>query len=480
VQGKRYRDAANEYRDILSAAPTPEQRDAVQVLIAIADYRSGNAKSARPALESLQVTGDANSQRLYFLADIARNEGDETRFNDLLTQMRQSGPTSGWLEQALLSAGNMYLLKKDYDRAIDYYRELDQRFPTGRLGHYAHWKAAWLNLRQGRADEARKAFEEQISKYSDSAEIPAALYWRGRLAEDEHNQPLARAYYKKITDRFTNYYYADRARDRLQLMGPGSVASDPLLDHVPALNASVKEFGEVPSDDLRVQKAHLLENCAMFDYAVKELQKSKSSGADWIPVEVARLYQESGGFHLALNYMKRAVPTYFSLDYSALPRNYWETLFPRPFWTDLKHYSSANDLDPYLVASLIRQESEFNPGAISHANALGLMQVLPGTGKKLAKEVRLRSFRPEQLLLPNTNIQLGTRYFKELLDHFNGTPEYALAAYNAGSDRVDTWLAEGKFRDPQEFVESIPFTETREYVQAILRNATVYKKLYPN
>jgi soluble lytic murein transglycosylase len=84
------------------------------------------------------------------------------------------------------------------------------------------------------------------------------------------------------------------------------------------------------------------------------------------------------------------------------------------------------------------------------------------------------------LLVPNTNIQLGTRYFKDLLDHFNGQPEYALAAYNAGSDRVENWLAEGRFRDPQEFVESIPFTETREYVQAIMRNASVYKKLYQN
>jgi soluble lytic murein transglycosylase len=264
----------------------------------------------------------------------------------------------------------------------------------------------------------------------------------------------------------------------MKLMGPGTVASEPLLDHVPGLSTPNSDFGEVPKDDLRVQKARLLENCGMFDYAVKEVQRA-AGGADWATAEIARLYQESGGYHRALNYMKRAVPSYFSLDYSALPRNYWETLFPRPYWTDLKRYSTANDLDPYLVASLIRQESEFNPAAVSRANALGLMQVLPVTGRKLAKEARIKSFRPEQLLMPNTNLQLGTKYFKELLDHFNGTPEYALAAYNAGSNRVEDWLADGKFRDAPEFVESIPFTETREYVQAIMRNASVYRKLYP-
>lgn len=480
AQGKRFRDAAREYNDLLSAAPTPEQRDSVQVAMAIAEYRGGDNRSARKALEALNVSGEANAQRLYFLADIARDENDEGRFLDLLSQMRQSAPSSGWFEQALLSAGNMYLLKKDYDHAIDFYRELDKRFPTGRLGHYAHWKASWLSLRQGRTEDAKQGFEEQISKYPDSAEIPAALYWRGRLAEDAHNTAEARAYYRKIVDRFPNYYYADRSRERLADLGTGTVAQESLLDHIPPVTLPKAQFEDAPQDDLRAQKAHLLENCGMFEYAIKELQKAApKDGPDWTAAEIARLYQESGGYHRALNYMKRTVPAYFSLDYNALPRFYWETLFPRPFWTDLKRYSSANDLDPYLVASLIRQESEFNPGAISHANALGLMQVLPGTGKKLAKEVKLKRFRPEQLLVPTTNIQLGTRYFKELLDQFDGHPEYALAAYNAGSDRVQTWLSDGNFRDPQEFVESIPFTETREYVQAIMRNASVYRKLYP-
>ncbi len=478
AQGRRYGDAAREYHDILAAAQAPEQNDAIQVAMAIAEYRNGNARDAKQVLENLQVTGEANAQRLYFLADIARTSGDEDRFNALLTQMREVGPTSGWLEQALLSAGNMYLLKKDYDKAIDFYRELDQRFPTGKLGHYAHWKASWLSLRQGRIEDARQGFEQQIAKYPDSVEVPPALYWRARIAEDQKDVPLARAYYAKLVDRYTNYYYADRSRDRLKLIGTGPVAKDALLDHVPAVNAPKAEFKELSADDLRVQKAHLLENCAMFDYAIKELQRASTSDGGDAAGEIARLYQESGGYHRALNYMKRTVPTYFSLSYTALPRNYWETLFPRPYWADLKRFSVANDLDPYLVASLIRQESEFNPGAISHANALGLMQVMPGTGKKLAKEFRIKRFKSEQLLIPGTNLQLGTRYFKELLDHFNGTQEYALAAYNAGSDRVENWIAEGKFRDPQEFVESIPFTETREYVQAIMRNATVYKKLY--
>ena len=131
------------------------------------------------------------------------------------------------------------------------------------------------------------------------------------------------------------------------------------------------------------------------------------------------------------------------------------------------------------MASLIRQESEFNPGAVSHANAYGLMQLLPQVGKGEAKAAHIRHFSIASLLEPTVNIQLGTHYFREMVTQYNGQVEYALAAYNAGSNRVDDWLRSGHYRDVPEFVESIPFTETREYVQAIVRNAKVYQRLYP-
>ena len=291
--------------------------------------------------------------------------------------------------------------------------------------------------------------------------------------------PRAAAYYQKLTDRFRNYYYADRARDRMEGIGTVQAISDPLLDRVPPVTVVARQLITAPTDDLRFQKARLLENAAMYDFAVRELQQASSNGGDaWAANEIGRLYQDSGGYQRAIEYIKRTVPAYWSMDYATLPRPYWEYLFPRPYWTDLRKFSLLNGLDPFLVASLIRQESEFNAGAVSHANAVGLMQLLPGTGKTVARELRIRGYRSTQLLVPTTNLQLGTRYFKDLVDRYNGRFEYALAAYNAGTDRVDSWLADGKYRDTQEFVESIPFTETREYVQAILRNVSLYRRIY--
>jgi len=480
-KGKHYGEAAEDYRELAAEAEAANKAE-VQLLLANSLEKSGHSHDARQVLHSMGAqTGDAEAERLYLLSETARSTNDENAVLETLNQLRQFGPSSPWLEQALFSAGNMYLLKRDYDRAIDHFRELQQRFSNGSKAPYAHWKAAWLSFRQGRIEDARKDFEDQIALYPDSAEVPAALYWRGRLAEEESNPGMARAFYEKLGSRFRNYYYAELGRERLS--GLKGVAQDvhyAILDRVPPLDSMPKvEASEPPDDDLRVARARLLSNGALADMAVRELQAAANEeGASWAPPEMAKAYQDIGRYDRGIEVMKRMTPNYFAIDITDLPRPYWEALFPKAYWNDLRKYSMANGLDPYLVASLIRQESEFNAAAVSRANAVGLMQLLPKTGRTVARQVNLKGYRPPKLYDPAVNLQLGTRYFKDMVDQYNGQFEYALAAYNAGSDRVSDWLGEGHYRDAPEFVESIPFTETREYVQAILRNASVYRRLY--
>jgi len=480
AKGKRFADAANEYRDLQDQV-NPSDRPAIQLAMAVNLRRSGQSKEAKRILESLSSPSpEVNAERLFNLGEIARGSDDDSKFLDYLNQLRQASPSSPWLEQALLSAGNIYLLRKDYDHAIDSFRELQQRFPNGARASYAHWKATWLSLRQGRTQEAKNGFEQQIGLYPESGEIPAALYWRGRLAEEDGDLPTAQAYYLKISERFRNFYYGELARQQLlKIKGDSAPPHLALLDHVPPLTSSGKVTEDpVPSENLRVQKAELLENGALLDFAAKELKAAAvDEKGNWLAPEIARMYQEAGRYDVAVETLKRAVPNYFAIDLQSLPRAYWEGLFPKPYWTDLKRFSSDNALDPYLVASLIRQESEFNPNAVSNKDAVGLMQLLPKVGKGMAKQEKLKHFSAQQLFTPTVNLQLGTRYFRSMVDKF-GAFEYALAAYNAGSDRVQDWMGQGKYRDVPEFVESIPFTETREYVQAIVRNANVYKQLY--
>lgn len=484
AKGKRFGDAADEYRALLGVVG-PEDRADIELALATALRRSGQNKDARKILDGLPTSPpDLNAQRLFNLGELDRSANDDQAFVSRLAELRQAAPTSTWLQQTLLAAGNYYLLKPDYDKAIDAYRELQQRFPNAGRASYAHWKVAWLSLRQGRNAEAKAGFEQQIALYPTSAEVPAALYWRARLAEEDNDSAMARAYYQKVSERFRNFYYGELARRRLQaIKGTEGAADDPpryvLLDRVPGIEAGANiTASDPPTDNLRYQKAQLLDNGGLVDFAVREMQAAgREDKGNWVAPETARLYQGAGRYDGAIQVFKRAVPNYFAVDLPTLPRAYWEALFPRAYWPDLKRFSTENALDPYLVASLIRQESEFNPGAVSRANAVGLMQLLPKVGSGVAKQQKLRHFATSQLFTPEVNLRLGTRYFREMVDKF-GSFEYALAAYNAGSNRVDDWLGQGKYRDPQEFVESIPFTETREYVQAILRNANVYRQLY--
>jgi soluble lytic murein transglycosylase len=479
-KARRYPAAADEYQYVVDLAP-PGRQSAGLIQLANSYIKDGNTRKAKEALGRIPDDGsDASAEKWYQQAEIARTANDDGALQNILEHMRSSTPKSPWLEAALMSAGNMYLLRKDYDRAIDYYREIHQRFPEGTKAAYAHWKCAWLTYRQNRKDEARKYFEEQVEFYPGTNEVPNAMYWRGRMAEDDRDYGVARAYYQKLSGRYRNYYYAVLARRRLTTLPAAPAVTVAALQRVSSAAAldPTSQITSPPEDDLHYNRAKLLENAGMTDLAVHELQAGSSTGPSWDMLEIAKIYTSGGEYFRALQALKRAISGYFSMDVGELPSPYWQGLFPRPYWDALRNYSEENGLDPYLVASLIRQESEFNPSAISRANAYGLMQLLPRTGKGEAKKTGLSHYSTDSLLNPDVNIELGTHYFRAMVDHFGGQVEYALAAYNAGADRVEDWRAAGNYRDVEEFVESIPFTETRDYVQAIVRNAEVYKKVY--
>jgi soluble lytic murein transglycosylase len=481
LKAKRYQQAAGELSPLIERAPTAKLTD-LQLDFATALYRSRRREDSRRLFESVSEnpssTTEQKAQALYFLAEIARDQDDRARHTELINQLRTVAPDNSWFQEALLSAGNMYMLRREYDTASRFYAEIYQRQQNSRFSPYAHWKTAWLAYRLGKKQDAERLFEEQLLLYPASNEASAALYWRGRLAEERGEVAIARAYYQKLSENYRYFYYATLGRERLGKIGLTEIADPPLLNKLPAPALPARSW-DAPPDNVRAQKAQLLANAAFYDFAVREMLASATGSPAWLAKSVAAIYQEQGSYFHALETMKHAIPGYFSAEIDQLPRPVWETLFPRPYWDDLKRDCLQNQLDPYLVASLIRQESEFNPAAISPKNAMGLMQLLPHVGKNLARELKIRHFSQDQLLSSATNLELGTRYFKHMVDHYDGKIAYALAAYNAGEDRVEDWRKSGDFKDMDEFVESIPFTETREYVQAILRNAALYRLLYP-
>jgi soluble lytic murein transglycosylase len=197
-----------------------------------------------------------------------------------------------------------------------------------------------------------------------------------------------------------------------------------------------------------------------------------------LATELAALSSRRAGPDQAMRYIKRYAGGYLYLPMESAPVDFWKLAFPIPYRADLERYSKQNGLDPFLMAALIRQESEFNPTVVSRSNARGLTQIMPSTGRELSRRLKVTQYSTAKLFQPGLNLQLGTFYLKSIADSVGGRWEAALAAYNAGLSRARAWSSWGEFREPAEFIETVPFTETRDYIQTVLRNADMYRRLY--
>jgi len=473
----RYEDASEQYRALARRSSLDEvSRNAFAVAAAACDLKLKRLTKAEA--EALPDTKDENgARRQYLLMELARSRDDLGEQKRIVAEMESTFPQSTWLAEALFSSGNMYLLRHDYAPAVEYYSTLATRFPESKNAAAAHWRAGWLSYRQGLFADAARLFDEQIRLYPAAKETVSALYWRGRMYETQDKKPeKAAANYRAIVRAYQHYFYAQMARQRLAALGDAPAAeAEPQLDGFQA--APVPELVEsFPLESPHLAKARLLANAGLNDYIAQEIAADPNS-ASWSALAEAQIYASYGETFRALRSLKKALPYAASASIKSIPLAYWRILFPEPYWETIKAESAKNNLDPYLVASLIRQESEFNPSAISPANAYGLMQMLPSVGKAMAREEGISNFQTFQLLDPATNIRLGTRYLRQTLNRFGEVTEYATAAYNAGDERVVDWEAAGPYQGIDEFVESIPFTETREYVEAISRNIETYKAI---
>jgi soluble lytic murein transglycosylase len=471
-----YDEASEQFR-VLAREPSLDAATLASFAVSEAACQLKLKRLTVSEATALPDTPDENgARRLDLLMELARGRDDADAQKQIVSELESRFPHSPWLAGALFSSGNMYLLKRDYPTAIQYYGELATRFPGDKNAAAAHWRSGWLSYRLGLYQNAERLFDEQIRLYPAAVETVSALYWRGRLYETlDHNSALAAANYRTIVRAYQHFFYAQMARKRLPTLGGTQPASDPQLDRfqpVP-LPHLVDTF---PEDSPHLAKARLLANAGLNEYIAQEI-KADPDSTSWSALAEAQIYSSYGETYRAVRSLKRALPGSASASIESIPLVYWRILFPEPWWDTIQAESAKNNLDPYLVASLIRQESEFNPSVVSYANAWGLMQLLPSVGKAMAREEGMSHFQTFQLLDPETNIRLGTRYLRQMMDHFGGVQEYAMAAYNAGGNRVADWEAAGPYQGMDEFVESIPFTQTREYVEAILRNEETYRAI---
>ncbi|HKT10919.1 MAG TPA: transglycosylase SLT domain-containing protein [Terriglobia bacterium] len=442
--------------------------------------------AAETLVNAVAPTPELDAERLATLVDAYARIEDDTQVAQTLNKLRVQYFNSRWHAAALLRAANYFMYKGEFDIAPLYYRTLREAFPQTALASEASWRYAWVEYVTGKTDEARKSLLGLIRNYPGSPYVPAAVYFLGRL-EEGARPAEAHELYEFLVRHYRHGYYPLEASKRLRLLkksseGYKSSNSVPdfsireLVSKVPA--ADPPDFGgclpAAGGKDMvafHVLAALHLDNLARQDIQSR-LERHPKSPA--LAIALSRFEAEQGHTDYALHIAKKVVPDYYSQQFSDLPREMWELLFPSSHVRLIRRYAAINHLDPYLVMGLIRQESGFNSRATSPVDARGLMQILAST---MPRSRRYRNSARRRLYEPAYNLRLGCAYLRELLKRYNGNVAEALAAYNAGPTNVDHWLSLHTYRDEQEFVESIPFPETRIYLKAVFGDSGVYRKL---
>ena len=480
MEAGEYKQARAEYQ-ALAAQFSGLEREQARVRMGAAQFQDGEVSRAFAYLKSLEPAGrEADAERLYYLEECARRMNEDDDMMAAVKKLGERYPNSPWRAKALASAANRYLLSNRPDQYVPLYRAVYEAFPGDPAAAASHWKVtfyAWMSDQPGAAALLR----EHLRDYPTHGTAGAALYFLGRSAERENDFAAARTCYQKLAAAFQNTYYAMQARERqrrTEIAGaPLSAMMRTFLDSLPLPVSRPVPTQTAPATAARIERSRLLRSAGLGELADSELRFG--ARVDGQPaLEAMELAGAAGATHTAMRLMKSLAPDYLALPLDAAPRPFWELLFPLPYRGDLFQNAQALGLDPYLVAGLVRQESEFDPRAVSRSRAYGLTQVRPGTGREFARKAGISRFSSRLLYQPAANLKIGSAILRSMLDRHNGKLEPTLAAYNAGPNRATEWLGWYTYREPAEFVEAIPFTETRDYVQAVLRNADVYRRLY--
>jgi soluble lytic murein transglycosylase len=338
------------------------------------------------------------------------------------------------------------------------------------------WQLASEQAKAGDTQNAWKWAAPIVTQNPDSEFAPEAAFWVGKWATQLGKSKEAKETFEFVLKKYPQSYYAWRSAD---LLGWNVGDFSSVRDLKPAVaRPAARPPLSVGSDALRELYQLGQDQDAWKRWQVEFQTAATPTVAEQFTDGVIRL---GIGDHLdgifMVSHLSQRDTTEEIQQYKALKQQmgYWYALYPFPYLEPIEAWSQERQLNPLLVTALIRQESRFMPNITSAAGAKGLMQVMPDTGAWIAKQIKLKEY---QLAEPDDNIKLGTWYLDYTHDEYANNSMLAVASYNAGPGAVGGWIAKKGLGDPDQFVESIPYDETRGYVKSVFENYWNYLRLY--
>ena len=403
-------------------------------------------------------------------------------------EMRQKFPTGSLVPKTLMDAG---LAARDVRNRADesyFFSTALNSYPLAVEVALAQFELAWLQHEGKSFALSSQMLTDHLERYvdKDNTNRGKAGYWAARDSERAGKIAEACAIYDGVAYRYGANWYGHLAQGRLVTMrnqGHCKTTTPPNAKVAKAVEnlklVTVAAETATERELARAKKSEELSTIGLFDWSFDELTEAKKTAANSpkINLALAKHYRLKGDNVNALLTLAKSYPDYAQMFPEELGREEWDIFYPLTNWSDIKLWAQNRGLDRYQVAGFIRQETIFDADAKSHANAYGLMQLLMPTAQSMARKYgSTMPSSPADLYRPALNIELGTAYIKDQFAKF-GRVEYVAVAYNAGPGRVPQWRATLP-PEIDDFVEAIPFKETKGYVQGIIRNSAQYRRLY--
>ncbi|MDP2390577.1 MAG: transglycosylase SLT domain-containing protein, partial [Acidobacteriota bacterium] len=395
------------------------ERLRIDVRLAACDIGEGRYREARTHLAPL-LAGPVAEEAAFHQVAAVRGLKLKDEHRKLARAFVNRYPASPFADEVLNNLASAHIVDNEDAEADVVFREVVAKYPTGRFAERAFWKAGWWAYRLGRFADAAALFDRGAAQFPRSDYRPSWLYWSGRALAQAGDAETGVARMRLAATDYHNSYYGRLAVKRLA--GQRGAAVKPTLQRQPA-------SANVPT----AQRIALLLAAGLNTEAMSELLYAQRVWGDspQLQATIALTHRRLGNVRAGINAMKRAYPQYLAAGGETLPAEILRVIFPLDYWPLLQKYAAQRNLDPYLLAALVAQESNVDPVVVSHANAFGLMQVLPSTGRGLARKVGVHPFSTKRLQEPEVNVRLGTQYFADSIRRFGGE-HFALAAYNAG------------------------------------------------
>lgn len=462
---------ANRYDQALELfAQIPERADEARAVRLRALFNSRNYSQLLAETQDETLTDPA---LILLRARAAWRDDRRPEFLAGLAQLETKFPNSAQASEARVQRAKYYVTDEiDYAKAID---DLTKAIDAGVAGSDGEtlWNLGWTYTLWGKDDEALRIYDRYIRSYPDGDWKTNSLFWSAKTLDRLGRTAERNEKARQIVDEYPFSYYAYRAKELWPELEEG-VASSP-TQVFPDIDAELAKV-----DDARLTTVRELLEIGLDRAAAREMKGIAAEYADNPGVQfmLADVYVRGGEPFKANGVLQRQFRSFIRHGGENIPKRFWQILYPLAYWETIRVEAERRALDPYLVASIIRQESGFEPTTVSNAGAVGLMQIMPAEAERIGTSGGLGAITREDLFDPAKNIAVGAAEYAQKLELMSGKHILAIASYNAGEAAVSSWLERTPLVDPDIFVESIPYAETRLYVKTVTRNRSEYRRIY--